>query len=78
MEDELIRFYVKELLANKEFEEKRRITLDEVSRESRVSRNTLSRIVNTWGYSTTTENLDRLCKYFNCSLSDLASYVEED
>ena len=61
-----------------EFQEKRRITLDEVSRESGVSRNTLTRIANTWGYSTTTDVLDRLCKYFDCSLGDLAVYVEDE
>ena len=74
----MIRFFLRELVAEKEFREKRRISLDEVARESGVSRNTLTRIANTWGYSTTTENLDRLCKYFGCALADLVVYVEDE
>jgi putative transcriptional regulator len=73
----LIRFYLKERMADKGFQEKRRITLDEVSRETGISRNTLSRISSSIGYNTTTDILDRLCKYFGCTLADLAVYVEE-
>ena len=39
----MIRFYLKEQIADKEFQEKRRVTLEEVSLESGVSKNTLSR-----------------------------------
>nr|WP_240969485.1 helix-turn-helix transcriptional regulator [Sneathiella limimaris] len=68
---------MKERIAEKEFREKRKIKLDEISKESGVSRNTLSRILNTYGYSTSTEVLDKLCEYFECQLADLAEYVED-
>jgi putative transcriptional regulator len=35
-------------------------------------------MVNQRGYSTVTDNLDRLCKYFNCKVSDIAEYVPDD
>ncbi|WP_169566542.1 helix-turn-helix domain-containing protein [Sneathiella limimaris] len=73
----MIRFFLKERIAEKEFREKRKIKLDEISKESGVSRNTLSRILNTYGYSTSTEVLDKLCEYFECQLADLAEYVED-
>ena len=73
----MIRFFLKERIAEKEFREKRKIKLDEISKESGVSRNTLSRILNTYGYSTSTEVLDKLCEYFGCQLADLAEYVED-
>ena len=38
---------------------------------------TLSKIVNERGYNTGSENLDRLCKYFGCSLSELAEFVND-
>ena len=65
-------------MADKSFEEGKRITLDDVVLATGISKNTLSRISSTKGHSTTTDNLDRLCKYFGCSLSDLAVYVEEE
>ena len=74
----MIRFYLRERMADKGFQEKRRITLDEVSRETGISRNTLSRISSTLGYNTTTDILDRLCKYFSCTLADLAVYVDDE
>jgi len=74
----MIRFLLKDRMSEKSFTEKRRITLDEVSRETSISKNTLSRISSTWGYNTTTDNLDRLCKYFGCSLTDIAIYIEDE
>ena len=65
-------------MAEKGFRENRRITIDEVSRETGIHRNTLSRIVNNKGCNTTTVNLDKLCEFFECSLSDLAAYVKGD
>ena len=74
----MFRFYLKERILDKEFREKRKITLDEIARETGISKNTLSRISNSIGYNTTTDNLGRLCKYFDCSLEDIAQYVGDD
>lgn len=74
----MIRFLLKERLADREFQEKRRITLDQVATETGISRNTLSRIANTYGYNTTTDVLSRLCRYFNCTIADIAEYVDDD
>jgi len=71
----VIRFRLKELIADKEFREDRRITLDEVAHSTGISRPTLSRIANQKGYSTTTDVLDKLCEYFACTLADLAEHV---
>lgn len=74
----MFRFYLKERILDKEFKEKRKITLDEIARETGISKNTLSRISNSIGYNTTTDNLGRLCKYFDCSLEEIAQYVGDD
>lgn len=74
----MIRFLLKERLSDREFDEKRRITLDEVARETGISRNTLSRLANQFGYNTTTDVLSRLCKYFDCEIGELAEYVDDD
>ncbi|MCG7872682.1 MAG: helix-turn-helix domain-containing protein [Candidatus Thiodiazotropha lotti] len=71
----MIRYRLKERIADLEFHENRRVTLDEIAEKTGVSRPTLSRIANVRGYSTTTDILDRLCAYFTCGLDQLAEYL---
>ncbi|WP_338064015.1 helix-turn-helix transcriptional regulator [Marinobacter fuscus] len=73
----MIRFRLKELIAEKGFQENRRVTLDEVSKETGIHRTTLSKIANQRGYNTTTEILDKLCIYFGVELQDVAQFVED-
>jgi putative transcriptional regulator len=71
----MLRFKIKELLARKEFDEGRRITLTEVAEHAGIHRMTLSKIINQKGYSTVTDNLDKLCEYFQCRIEDLVEYI---
>ncbi|KXS54299.1 helix-turn-helix domain-containing protein [Marinobacter persicus] len=74
----MIRFRLKELLAEKGFREDRRVTLDEVSKETGIHRTTLSKIANQRGYKTNTEILDKLCAYFDVPLEGVAEYLDEE
>ena len=74
----MIRFRIQELLAEKQFKEGRRVTLVELSKATSINRVTLSKMVNQRSYSTVTDNLDRLCCYFDCSLDQLAVYVRDE
>lgn len=73
----MIRFRLKELIAEKSYREDRRITLEEISGETGIHRTTLSKISNQKGYNTTTDVLDKLCMYFGVKVGDLAEYVDE-
>jgi putative transcriptional regulator len=73
----MIRFRLKELIAEKGFQEDRRVTLDEVSKETGIHRTTLSKIANQRGYNTTTDILDKLCMYFGIELQEVAQFVED-
>ncbi len=73
----MIRFRIKELMAEKEFKEGRRITIAEVAEACGINRMTLSKIAGQRGYSTVTDNLDRLCGYFQCEISDLVVYIPD-
>ncbi len=74
----MIRFHLKELIAEKEFTEKRRITIGEISQETGINRMTLSKIINHPGHSTVTDNLDKLCNYFDCSIEQLVTHIKEN
>ncbi|MGM0823014.1 MAG: helix-turn-helix domain-containing protein [Pseudomonadota bacterium] len=73
----MIRFKIKELIAKKEFAEDRRITIGEVAKAAGIHRMTLSKMINQRGYNTSTENLGRLCAYFDCRVEELVEYVPE-
>ena len=72
----MIRYRIKELIADKAFQEGRRITLEEGSKSTSIHRTTLSKIANQKGYNTTTEVLDKLCAYFNVDLGQLAEHIK--
>lgn len=74
----MIRYHLKELIAEKEFVEKRRVTVSEIAKETGINRMTLSKLMNHQGSSTVTDNLDKLCYYFDCEVQDLVSHVKEE
>ena len=73
----MIRFKVKERIADKEFKEKRRVSLVEVAETTGIGRITLSRMLNR-GTNVRTDTLERLCAYFDCKIEDLVEYIPED
>lgn len=73
----MIRFRLKELIAEKEFQERRRVTIAEISESTGIARNTLSRILNEPGWNARTKQLDKLCAYFDCRIEDLVEYVPD-
>jgi putative transcriptional regulator len=73
----MLRFKIKEMIAKKEFAGDRRITIGEVAEATGMNRMTLSKMINQRGYNTGTENLDQLCRYFECQVEDLIEYVPE-
>ncbi|MCD8513078.1 MAG: helix-turn-helix transcriptional regulator [Nitrincola sp.] len=73
----MIRYHLKELIAEKEFQEKRRITVSEIAQETGINRMTLSKMMNHQGSSTVTDNLDKLCNYFDCEIEKLITHVKD-
>jgi putative transcriptional regulator len=75
--DKMIRFKLRELMAEKGFRESRVITVAEIANETGIHRATLSKIANERGCNTGTENIDRLCRYFNCDVADVMQRVPD-
>ena len=72
----MIRILLIKLLDEKSFQEKRKITLTEVSEKTGISRATLTRIANIPGNTTNTDTINSLCKYFDCQPGELLQYIE--
>lgn len=71
----MIRIRLKQLLDEKAFNERRRITLNDVAEATGISRPTLTRIANVPGYNTNTDTIDALCKYFACAPGELLQFL---
>ena len=74
----VLRFKVKGLIADKEFNEERKVTIAEVAEACSMNRMTLTKICNQKGYSTVTDNLNKLCDYFDCKIEDLVVRIPDE
>lgn len=74
----MLRFRLKELLAEREYREKRVITLVEVSNATGIHRMTLSKLANHRNCNPTSDILDRLCSYFGCPIAHLVEHLPDD
>jgi putative transcriptional regulator len=73
----MIRFKLKELLAEKSYQEDRRVSIDEVSQATGIHRTTLSKLANKKGYNSTTDIIDKLCAFFNVKIEQVIEYIDE-
>lgn len=74
----MLRLKIKERIADLEFKTGRRITLGEVAKATGINRMTLSKMVNHRGYNAQSENLDKLCRYFDCRIEELVEYIPDE
>ncbi|HBG31086.1 MAG: helix-turn-helix domain-containing protein [Sinimarinibacterium flocculans] len=74
----MIRIKLRQLIDDKAFAERRRITLNEVADAAGISRPTLTRVANVAGYNTNTDTINALCAYLKCTPCDLLEYVPDE
>jgi DNA-binding Xre family transcriptional regulator len=74
----MLRFKLTERIADKEFNERRRITVQEIAQVTGINRMTLSKLLNKHGVNVQTDNLDRLCTYFECRIDEIVEYIPEE
>jgi putative transcriptional regulator len=72
----MLRFKLKERIADKEFQDRRRISLLEVAEATGIGRITLSRMLNR-GTNVRSDTLDRLCNYFGCRIEEMVEHIPE-
>ena len=74
----MIRFRLKERIADLSFKTGRKVTLDEVAAGTGIHRATLSKIGTKKGYNSSTDVVDRLCTFFNCRIEELVEHVPDE
>lgn len=73
----MLRFRLKELISDKQFNEGRRVTIGEVAEATGIHRATLSKIANHQNYNATAEVIDKLCTFFEVPIQDLVTHVPD-
>jgi putative transcriptional regulator len=72
----MLRFKLKERIADKEFRDGRRISLVEIAETTGIGRITLSRMLNR-GTNVRSDTLEKLCAYFGCRIEELVEYIPD-
>ncbi|KPA18561.1 XRE family transcriptional regulator [Candidatus Magnetomorum sp. HK-1] len=67
----MILYNLKTLINKKSYKDKKKYTYQEISDATGISKQTLSRINSTPNYTISSENLEKLCRFFNCKIEDL-------
>lgn len=73
----MLRFKLKERIADFEFRERRRLTLQELAEATSLNRMTLSKLANQHGAIVRTDVVDRLCEFFGCRIEELVEHIPE-
>jgi len=73
----MIYMQIKELMQKKRAAWGRNITLSEVAVATGISRTTLFRMMKNTGYSRVTDQLDKLCTFFECEIQELVKFVPD-
>jgi DNA-binding Xre family transcriptional regulator len=74
----MIRFRIRERLADLSFRRGQREPIESIAEATGIHRATLSKIASQRGYNTTTDNLDKLCRFFGCPRAEIAEYVADE
>ena len=73
----MLRFKLKERIADLEFRERKRVQLQEIAAATGLNRMTLSKLANQHGANVQTDVLDKLCTYFGCRIEELVEHVPD-
>ncbi len=71
----MIYLNIQELIASRQVQWGRKVTLTGVSDATGISRMTLHRMIHQKSHNTITDHLDKLCDFFRCDLTELVKYV---
>ncbi|RMH40005.1 MAG: helix-turn-helix domain-containing protein [Gammaproteobacteria bacterium] len=74
----MIRYHLKELIAEKEFQTGKRLSLKEIADATGIHLSTLSRIANQKAPNTTIGNLEKICNFLNCKIQDLVEFLPDE
>lgn len=74
----MIRYRVRELISDWSFSKGRTLSITELAEQAGITRRVLNSMANEKGYNATVANIDRLCRFFNCEVSAVITYVPDE
>lgn len=73
----MVKSQLRSLIAQKEQQENRRLSLREIQAATKISYSSLSRLANGHMSRFDIALLDALCEYFNCDVGDILQYAPD-
>ncbi len=73
----MIIYHIKDLMLRKSARINQKITYDFISKETGISKITLSRMAAKKGHNASAETIEKLCKYFDVTPNQLMTIVPE-
>ena len=73
----MIQCRLRELIAIKSRQERRRITYEDIQAASGVNKNSIAKLTNDRSAMVGIPTIDRLCAYFQCQPGDIFVYVPD-
>ena len=74
----MIRIRLTSLMEDYAFKVGRRVEWQEVAQATDIHRSTLSKMVSSMGYNATLSNIDKLCRFFDCTVGEMLEYVPDE
>lgn len=74
----MIKYHLMALIEKKSFDDRKRITINDISDATGIHRATLSKILNKPGSNVTLDVIDRLCSYFGVSVDQLVEHIPDN
>ena len=78
LDEAMIQCRLRELIAIKSRQERRKITYEDILTQTGISKTTLTRLANDQESRVAISTIDRLCAYFDCQPGDLFVYSWEE
>jgi len=74
----MIKYNLKALIADKEFKNKKKITYEEISKATGISRQTLSKISSVRGQQIGSKIIEKLCIYFDVTPDQFMTIIPDE
>lgn len=73
----MIRYHLMTLIEKKSFDDRKRVTINDISDATGIHRATLSKMINSPGCNVTVDTIDRLCTYFQIPVDQLIEHIPD-
>ncbi|MDM8522793.1 helix-turn-helix transcriptional regulator [Desulfococcaceae bacterium HSG8] len=73
----MIVYHIRDLMLRKDARTGKKITYETIAEATGISKMTISRMAARPGYNASAETIEKLCRFFECSIEELVSFLPD-